>query len=312
MTENMLPSHNVVRGGPTRVIPTITATAAPSTTKNLMQKQWCLEDFEIGRKLGRGKFGNVYLAREKQSKFIVALKIIHKKQLLKNKMEHQLRREIEIQSNLRHPNILRLYGYFHDAERVFLILEYAAGGELYGELCAQGRFSEAQAARYIASLADSLRYCHSKNVIHRDIKPENLLIGLHGELKIGDFGWSVHDSRLSIPTGPRRQTLCGTLDYLAPEMIEHKPHDTAVDIWSLGVLLYEFLVGRPPFETDDQRETCQKIRAVALEYPPEIPLDARDLISKLLVHEPSQRLSLDRLLDHPWIRKHVKNVHTRK
>lgn len=180
------------------------------------EKRWHLNDFDVGKPLGHGKFGNVYLAREKKSKFIVALKVLFKSQLQKAGVEHQLRREIEIQSHLRHPNILRLYGYFYDQNRVYLILEYAKGGELYKELQRLGCFNQRRAATYIFCLAEALKYCHSKHVIHRDIKPENLLLGLNGELKIADFGWSVHAPH------SRRTTMCGTLDYLPPEMIEGK------------------------------------------------------------------------------------------
>ncbi|NWI17492.1 AURKB kinase, partial [Crypturellus soui] len=151
-----------------------------------------IEDFEVGRPLGKGKFGNVYLARERASRFIVALKVLFKSQIEKEGVEHQLRREIEIQSHLRHPNVLRLYNYFHDRKRVYLILEYAPRGELYKELQLCHRFDEQRSATVMEELADALIYCHSKKVIHRDIKPENLLMGLKGELKIADFGWSVH------------------------------------------------------------------------------------------------------------------------
>uniref|UniRef100_H0ZDQ2 non-specific serine/threonine protein kinase n=1 Tax=Taeniopygia guttata TaxID=59729 RepID=H0ZDQ2_TAEGU len=217
------------------------------------KRQWSLDDFEIGRPLGKGKFGNVYLAREKQSKFILALKVLFKTQLEEAGVEHQLRREVEIQSHLRHPNILRLYGYFHDVTRVYLILEHAPRGEVYRELQRLSKFDEQRTATYITELADALSYCHSKRVIHRDIKPENLLLGSNGELKIADFGWSVH------APSSRRTTLCGTLDYLPPEMIEGRTHDEKVDIWSLGVLCYEFLVGKPPFETETYQETYRAI-----------------------------------------------------
>ncbi|XP_019492875.1 PREDICTED: aurora kinase A [Hipposideros armiger] len=262
-------------------------------TKN--KRQWALEDFEIGRPLGKGKFGNVYLAREKQSKFILALKVLFKAQLEKAGVEHQLRREVEIQSHLRHPNILRLYGYFHDATRVYLILEYAPLGAVYRELQKLSRFDEQRTATYITELANALSYCHSKRVIHRDIKPENLLLGSAGELKIADFGWSVH------APSSRRTTLCGTLDYLPPEMIEGRMHDEKVDLWSLGVLCYEFLVGKPPFEASTYQETYKRISRVEFTFPDFVPEGARDFISRLLKHNPSQRPTLKEVLEHPWI-----------
>ncbi|NXF75069.1 AURKA kinase, partial [Sclerurus mexicanus] len=259
------------------------------------KRQWSLDDFEIGRPLGKGKFGNVYLAREKQSKFILALKVLFKTQLEEAGVEHQLRREVEIQSHLRHPNILRLYGYFHDVTRVYLILEYAPRGEVFKELQKLAKFDEQRTATYITELADALSYCHSKSVIHRDIKPENLLLGSNGELKIADFGWSVH------APSSRRTTLCGTLDYLPPEMIEGRTHDEKVDIWSLGVLCYEFLVGKPPFEATTYQETYRAISRVEFKFPPFVTEGARDLISKLLKHNPFHRLPLKDVLLHPWI-----------
>jgi serine/threonine protein kinase len=177
-----------------------------------------------------------------QPHYIIALKCLYKDEIVANKVEKQIRREIEIQTHLRHPNILRLYGYFHDSTRIFLMIEFAGKGELYRQLSKVGAFSERRAARYIDQMADALEYLHSKHVIHRDIKPENLLLGINGELKIGDFGWSVH------APSSRRKTLCGTLDYLPPEMVEGREHTERVDHWALGVLTYEFIVGKPPFE----------------------------------------------------------------
>ena len=217
----------------------------------------------------------------------------------------------QIQSHLRHNNILRLYGYFYDADRVYLILEYAARGELYRELTAVRRFDERRAARYVASLAAALAYCHGKHVIHRDIKPENLLIGADGALKIADFGWSVH-ARHS-----RRTTLCGTLDYLPPEMVAGGLHGPPADVWCLGVLAYEFLTGRPPFEAAGQAETYRRILKVDLGWPedgeegagggpvPPISAEAKDLITRLLAREPSDRLSLGEVLAHPWVVRHA-------
>lgn len=259
------------------------------------EKSWSLSDFDLGRPLGKGKFGNVYLAREKMSHYVVALKVLFKSQILDSEIEHQVRREVEIQCRLRHPNILRMYGYFHDEKRIYLILEYAKYGALYKLLKERGRFDEKTAAIYVRDLAKALLYCHLKKVIHRDLKPENLLIGHNWELKMADFGWSVHSP------SSRRTTLCGTLDYLSPEMIDRKPHSYAVDIWSLGVLCYELLVGLPPFDSEEVKQTCNKIRGVHINYPGFVSENAKDLIGKLLVINPEQRLSLSKVLQHSWI-----------
>ncbi|XP_063992606.1 aurora kinase B-like [Diachasmimorpha longicaudata] len=260
-------------------------------------KKWVLSDFEIGKPLGRGKFGNVYLSREKKSKFIVAMKVLFKNQIEEANVQHQVRREIEIQTHLRHPNILRMYGYFHDAKRVYLILEYAPKGELYKALKAapNGRFDESRTATYMYQLADALKYCHSKKVIHRDIKPENLLLGLRGELKIADFGWSVH------APSSRRDTLCGTLDYLPPEMVSGQSHDHTVDLWGVGVLCYECLTGKPPFMAERYDDTYKRIMRAQYTFPNWVSAGARALISALLVVNSENRLSLDGIMSHSWV-----------
>lgn len=147
-----------------------------STSGEPSSARWSLTSFDIGTPLGRGKFGNVYLAREKTTRYVVALKVMFKKQVVQNAVEHQVRREIEIQSHLRHPNILRLYGYFHDDTRIYLILEYAPNGTLYKELQTHPdkRLAEKTTANYIQSLASALIYLHQKHIIHRDIKPGEL------------------------------------------------------------------------------------------------------------------------------------------
>ncbi|KAH8889546.1 serine/threonine-protein kinase [Thozetella sp. PMI_491] len=277
-------------------------TSASYVDQPLVPKQFHLGMFEIGRPLGKGKFGRVYLARERTSGFICGLKVLYKAELQHGSgVEKQVRREVEIQSNLRHPNILKLYGHFHDSKRIFLILEFAAKGELYKHLRRENRFPEWKAAQYIAQMASALRYLHRKHVIHRDIKPENILMGVHGEIKISDFGWSVH------APNNRRATLCGTLDYLPPEMIRSGSNDKwyteKVDLWSLGVLTYEFLVGEAPFE-DSPTMTQKRIARADMTIPSFVSPEARDLIKKLLVLDPEKRLPLEDVQTHPWILKH--------
>jgi len=264
-------------------------------------KPWTTKDFDFGRPLGKGKFGSVYLAREKRSRHnaIVAIKILFKSQLQKAGVEHQFRRELEIQSHLKHPNILRMYGWFHDESRIYIILEYACFGELYKKLKKAGRLNERTAATYMFQIADALSYLHSKQVIHRDIKPENLLLGAFGEIKLADFGWSVHAPSL------RRQTMCGTLDYLPPEMIENRRHDERVDHWCIGVLCYELLVGRPPFESQNSNDTYKRIVSCYCKFPEYVAPNARDLILKLLQKTPSERISLKEVRLHPWVMQHA-------
>ncbi|KAJ1527805.1 hypothetical protein ONE63_007754 [Megalurothrips usitatus] len=258
---------------------------------------WSINDFQIGCPLGRGKFGRVYLAREKSTKYMIALKLLYKSELVKSRLEKQVLREIEIQTHLQHPNILSLLTYFYDTNRIYLVLEFAARGELYKHLQQQphGRFSEPEAAKYVYQVADALRHCHLYKVIHRDIKPENLLLDARGNIKLADFGWSVH------APSSKRKTMCGTLDYLPPEMVTGREYDERVDFWCLGVLCYEFLVGRPPFESSQQEDTYRRIQAVDVKYPDHVRSPARDLISKLLRRNPFDRLPLTDVMVHSWV-----------
>eukprot|EP00511_Aplanochytrium_stocchinoi_P001182 CAMPEP_0204828898 /NCGR_PEP_ID=MMETSP1346-20131115/6859_1 /ASSEMBLY_ACC=CAM_ASM_000771 /TAXON_ID=215587 /ORGANISM="Aplanochytrium stocchinoi, Strain GSBS06" /LENGTH=346 /DNA_ID=CAMNT_0051958295 /DNA_START=240 /DNA_END=1277 /DNA_ORIENTATION=- len=323
----------------------------PRTNPSYSRFRWNLRDFELGDALGRGKYGVVYKARIKRSKKIVALKVLNKIQLEEDNMHEQLRLEVEIHSRLKHPNIIQLLGYFYDPKRVYLMLEYCPKGELYKEMKRQpnSRFEEKVAASFIAQLASALSLCHSYNIIHRDVKPENILLSEDYVLKLADFGWAAHDrrgyngyrctsSRQNAGTGPlgnRRTTMCGTLDYLAPEMVNGHAYDETVDNWTVGVLAYELLVGSPPFETIEEEDlkkdimngcdpfmtplrtpskpietpgscvsenaaTFRRISSIDYTFPDHVSPDARDLIQRLLHKEPERRLSLDEVLRHPW------------
>ncbi|KAL7051426.1 hypothetical protein ACKWTF_004462 [Chironomus riparius] len=262
---------------------------------------WSKDDFELGTPLGKGKFGRVYIAREKKTKFLVAMKILFKSELVKGRVEKQVLRELEIQSRLKHPNILRLFNWFYDDRKIYIALELASEGELYRHLKASphGRFDERRAAKYTYQVADALHYCHLNNVIHRDLKPENLLLTGDDNIKLADFGWSAHT------LSNKRKTMCGTLDYLPPEMVESKSYDDTVDQWCLGVLCYEFLVGSPPFESEDSEKTYAKIRRIEVHYPRYVTQGARDLISKLLKPN-GLRISLREVMVHPWIKENNK------
>lgn len=262
-------------------------------------KPWSLADFDIGKPLGRGKFGNVYLGREKRTQAVIALKVIFKRQVEKHDVLKQLKEEVEIQARLKHPRVLRLYGYFHDEKRVYLVTELAPNGELFKLLQKEKQFDEPQVARWVSQIADALAFLHRHHVIHRDIKPENILLDADNDAKVADFGWST-------VTAHKRSTFCGTLDYLAPEMLGES-YDHRVDIWSLGVLMFELLVGKAPFDAPETEQTQLRIRSDEVVFPEggSVSAEARELLLALLQKNPDRRLSLQAVLDHPWIKRHT-------
>ncbi|GMM27433.1 aurora kinase [Martiniozyma asiatica (nom. inval.)] len=259
-----------------------------------------LADFELGRKLGKGKFGRVYCVKHIQSDFICAMKVINKSEILGYHVEKQFIKEIEIQSNVSHINCLAIYGWFDDAENIYLLVEYAAFGELYKILKSQRRLKDDVASLYIYQISLALIHLHDKNIIHRDLKPENVLIHFNNCIKLADFGWSTYKNNVD---GKRRNTMCGTLDYLPPEMVEAKNHDNKVDIWAVGVLLYELVVGKPPFEEEQSNLTYRRIVKVDLHIPDFVDKDAAKLIKSLLKYDPNERITLQQVLNHRWILK---------
>merc|ERR1711990_56393 len=264
--------------------------------KDKKGKEWKFDDFKIGKSIGKGRFGSVYVAKEKKSSYVVALKILFKKQIRDEDLQHQVRREVEIQSHLKHKNICRLYGYFHDDKRLFIILEYCKNGTLWKKLKEAQKFSLAVGGQYIAQIASALEYIHSVNVIHRDLKPENVLLGSNDEAKLADFGWCVHTPQ------SRRNTFCGTLDYLSPEMLDGRPHDKKIDHWSLGCMAFELIHGSPPFEAQRQDVTQTKIKAVEFSYPDSFPQEPRPIIDGLLKRDASSRMDMIDVIQSDWLK----------
>ncbi|EER10783.1 protein kinase, putative [Perkinsus marinus ATCC 50983] len=236
------------------------------------------------KKLGKGSFGEVLCVkirgdpsgkglvahRPSQASYtgrLYALKTLRKRDVEQGHLAAQVEREISVQSRLpAHSNILRLYSHFEDREHVYLLLEYCAKGELYHLLRTQQkrRFPVERAARYFLMAARAVAHLHSHGIMHRDIKPENLLVAADDTLKLADFGWCAEFpapvvSGYTTRSHARRHTFCGTLDYLSPEMLLGRGHDHSIDLWGLGILLYELLAGRPPFNATDQRTVVSNI-----------------------------------------------------
>lgn len=271
------------------------------------------EDFEAltTNNIGAGGFGKVYKVRHKVSQNVYAVKIISKQKILEGKLCDQMKLEVRIMYSLNHEHIIKLYNHFEDDEYFYLVLEYAPKGQLYDKLRVVGRLTESDAAQYMREVISAVQYLHSLTppIIHRDIKPENILLDSKEAAKVCDFGWSNFFNPNRV-----RMTYCGTPDYLSPEMIKQQGHDQRLDIWNLGVLLFEMLTGRPPFQGANQRELYENILKLRIIYPKDFPRLAKDLVSKLLKSNPADRISLSDALEHAWFksRPEIRPVLTRE
>ncbi|KAJ3345945.1 hypothetical protein HDU83_003545 [Entophlyctis luteolus] len=264
-------------------------------------KPFNIFDFKLIKTVGTGSFGRVHLALHVASNTYVALKVLRKHDVVKLKqVEHTLdeKRILEALSN-GCPFLVHLYGSFMDNEHLYLVMEYIQGGELFTYLRNMDKLDNEAAKFYAAEVVLAFEYLHSADVVYRDLKPENLLIDTNGHIRVTDFGFAKHLN------GHLTHTLCGTPDYLAPEVIQSKGYGKAVDWWALGILIYEMIAGHPPFFDDDPFRLYEKIVACRLAFPPFMHPLAKDLIRRLLTPDLSRRYGnlRDGALDiklHPW------------
>lgn len=215
-------------------------------------------------------------------------------------MANRVRQEVSIHSRLKHPSILELYTFFEDVNFVYLVLELAENGELQRYLRdTKKTFNEYEAASVLKQVVDGLLYLHSHHILHRDMSLANLLLTKHMTIKISDFGLATQLSR----PDEKHMTLCGTPNYISPEVASRASHGLPADVWGLGCMLYTFLVGRPPFDTNGVKSTLTKVVMSNYTMPTNISQEARDLIDKLLKKNPAERMKLEHVLDHPFMRK---------
>ena len=268
-----------------------------------LEREACKTDFESleDKSIGKGGFGSVWKVRHKVTKQIFAIKVINKESIVKQKMVEQTNREIEIMYKLDHPHIIKLYSHFEDDEDFCLIMQMASKGQLYTIIKRLKRLDQRTAAQYMREVISAIKYLHTRTppIIHRDIKPENILLDQDGRCKLADFGWSNFEEGNKF-----RDTYCGTPEYLAPEMVTKSGHNESVDIWALGVLLFEMLTGRTPFNyTGDRIQLFNNIKTLRIVWTDDFPQLAKDLVGRILRLNPKDRLTLDQMLNHQWFKE---------
>jgi len=265
-----------------------------------MAKQVNLGDFEMQRTLGCGSFGRVKFAKYKQDGKFYAVKFMKKQEIIKLKQVDHINNEKKLMAQIDHPFVVCMIGFAKDDRFVYIVMECIGGGELFVHLRRARKFSDEQSKFYAANTASAFAHCHGKNIIHRDLKPENLLICSNGYSKLTDFGFAK-----IIEPGARTYTLCGTPEYIAPEVLLNKGHGKPVDWWTLGILIYEMIVGQPPFCDEDPMGIYQKILAGKVYFPKYFDKEAKALVKKILTADLSKRYGNlkdgpNDILKHKW------------
>ena len=267
------------------------------TVNSGLERECSINDFIRDKQIGRGGFGQVWRVMHKATKQIYCIKIIEKNGIINQKLVEQMNREIEIMYKLNHPHCLRLKNHFEDEQNFYLIMPLCQKGQIYTILKKQRKFSERTTAQFLRETISALQYMHSFNppIIHRDLKPENLLLDNNLRVYLADYGWSNFKKENDV-----RNTFCGTPEYIAPEMLRKEGHDHRIDIWCVGVLMFEFLSGYSPFFAKTNQDLYSNIRRLRIQWPKDMPPLAKNLIQKILKINPLERISFEEMLKHTW------------
>lgn len=260
--------------------------------------KYSLTDFVIQRTLGTGSFGRVHLVRSVHNGRFYAIKVLKKARIVKMKQVEHTNDERRMLKIVDHPFLTRMWGTFQDARNLFMVMDYIEGGELFSLLRRSQRFPNQVAKFYAAEVVLALEYLHAQDIIYRDLKPENILLDRNGHIKITDFGFAKEVKDVT-------WTLCGTPDYIAPEVVSTKAYNKSVDWWSLGILIYEMLTGYTPFYDQTPMKTYENILVCNVRYPSYLNQDAVDLLQKLITKDLSKRLGNlgggpSDVKNHPW------------
>ncbi|CEI91918.1 hypothetical protein G6F70_007129 [Rhizopus microsporus] len=243
------------------------------------------QDFDTICVLGRGAFGKVYLVKHQKSRELYAMKVLKKASLIVHgKQAVQAKTERQILEDVRHPFIVKLCFAFQTPTELHMILDYAVGGELFRHLVHEGMFSESTAVFYAAELVLALEHLHSLGIVYRDLKPENCLLDQEGHVVLTDFGLS------KVAVDGKTNTICGTAEYMAPEILMGLEYDDTVDWWSFGILIFDMITGSPPFSSTNRKKTVDSILSKKITFPYYMTAEAKDILSKLLRKNPNARL----------------------
>lgn len=259
----------------------------------------------MGKTLGEGSFAKVKYARNFETCESVAIKVLDRDQVLRHKMVEQIKREISTMKVIKHPNVVQLFEVMASKTKIYIVLEFVDGGELFDKIAKHGRLKEDEARRYFQQLINAVDYCHSRGVYHRDLKPENLLLDSYGTLKVSDFGLSAFSQQ--VRADGLLHTACGTPNYVAPEVLNDKGYDgTTSDIWSCGVILFVLMAGYLPFDESNLMALYRKIYKADFSCPSWFSSGAKKLIKHILDPNPVTRMTIAEILENEWFKKGYK------
>ncbi|KAI3686950.1 hypothetical protein L1987_80640 [Smallanthus sonchifolius] len=261
-----------------------------------------LGKYEIGRTLGEGNFGKVKYAKDIQTGHPFAVKILEKTRIKNLNFADQIKREIATLKILKHPNVVRLHEVLASKTKIYMILEYVNGGELFDMIASKGKLSESDGRRLFQQLIDGVTYCHDKGIYHRDLKLENVLVDAKGSIQISDFGLSALPQHLR--DDGLLHTTCGSPNYVAPEILSNRGYDGATsDTWSCGVILYVILTGYLPFDDRNLAVLYQKIFKGDVLMPKWLPSGAKNLIKRILDPNPKTRITMADIKADEWFKQ---------